>query len=367
MDVQTPGSDVKTTIIKVQIARAYGSNFSSCCRIRLCWVTVNQQHKEPDEFLSLPLSASFTLQLLLPRSDSSGRKITTANFYLRSNADAHPQQTCSRLAWSRDPSWRRCWRRWKIWSLRPAGMLARPASPCRAWTPLTSPWCSSPCGMMASTLTAATETWRWVSTSAGENNFTNPCEYKKTNRYYVVLEKIPVVLTWTSTEEWLRNCAATWQNCLGIVKHCDIFKISVVSLIFNCVVLISQTGKPSWRICPGVFPDSQTHFFFSRFILLFNPRRPLKIALKHIFRRSLAALLLIWAHTLQSALSCARKYLPGGLAGSELLNPGTCTSVYVTTFATQCRGVWVRNHSVIIFLNFLFFIFFTFNPRKVTV
>lgn len=81
------------------------------------------------------------------------------------------QQTpCSKLAWSRVLSSRRCWMLWRIWSRKPAGTSARPASLCRAWTRLTSPWSSSPSGMMASTRTAVTETSPWGWTSAGGTN-----------------------------------------------------------------------------------------------------------------------------------------------------------------------------------------------------
>lgn len=93
------------------------------------------------------------------------RRLESLFFFTQTSKST--QQPCLRLAWSRAPSWRRCWRRWRIWSQKPAGTSARPGSPYKVWTRPTSRWCSSPCGTTASTRTDATETSPWGSTSAG--------------------------------------------------------------------------------------------------------------------------------------------------------------------------------------------------------
>lgn len=126
------------------------------------YASASKRHTKTDVFKDKLSPAWWKLQT----SGSTSQEVKLKQIFV--NLRRHSQQKpCLRLAWSRDPYWRRFWKLWRIWSQKPAGMSARPASRCRAWTRLTSLWSSSPSAATASTRTAATETSPWESTSAG--------------------------------------------------------------------------------------------------------------------------------------------------------------------------------------------------------
>lgn len=144
--------------------------FSSLCESRPrgdVYLLLTHKHRLVGGFYFSPASNYFR-----PTFHGSTLKSDRNSFYCSVYAGRSTQPPCLRLAWCKAPSWRRCWRPWRTWSQRPAGTSARRASLCRAWTPLTCLWCSSPCGTTASTRTAATETWPWGSTWAGEAKLT---------------------------------------------------------------------------------------------------------------------------------------------------------------------------------------------------